>query len=69
MNAMCTFMHLFDEYFSFAVVISASFHRYVNYFDIQVLMMVTETETLTSIFHHDICMYLYYVFSVTFIDR
>ena len=34
MNAMCTFMNLFVVYFSFAPVISASIHRYVNYFDI-----------------------------------
>ena len=34
----------------------------VNYFDIQVLMMVTETETLTSTLHHDIFNYLDYVF-------
>ena len=45
---MCTFMYLFVVYFLFAPVILASIHRYVNYFDIQVLMMVTETETLTS---------------------
>ena len=31
--------------FLFAPVISTSIHRYVNYTDIQVLMMVTETET------------------------
>ena len=42
---MYTFMYLFVEYFSFAPVILASIHRYVNYFDIQVLMMVTENET------------------------
>ena len=67
MNAMCTFMYRFVVYFSFASVISASIHRYVNYFDIQVLMMVTETETLTSTLHHNIFAYLYYVFSATFI--
>ena len=44
MNAMCTFVYLFVEYFLFAPVISASIHRYVNYSDTQVLMMVTETE-------------------------
>ena len=43
---MCPFVYLFVVYFSFAPVISASIHRYVSYFDIQVLMMVTETETL-----------------------
>ena len=32
-------------YFLFDPIISASIHRYVNYFDIQVQMMVTETET------------------------
>ena len=42
--------------------ISASVHRYVNYFDIQVLMMVTETETLTSTLHHNIFTYLDYGF-------
>ena len=67
MNAMCMFMYLFVVYFSFAPVISASIHRYVNYFDIQVLMMVTETETLTSTLHHNIFTYLDYVFSATFI--
>ena len=45
MNAMCTFVNLFVIYILFAPVISASIHRCVNYFDIQVLMMVTETET------------------------
>ena len=45
------------------VEISASIHRYVNYFDIQVLMMVTETETLTSTLHRDIFTYLDYIFS------
>ena len=39
----------FHIYNIFAPVISASVHRYVNYFDIQVLIMVTETET----FHVD----------------
>ena len=39
------FMYLFVEYFSFAPVISASIHCYVNCFDIQILMMVTETES------------------------
>ena len=32
LNAMCMFMYLFVVYFSFAPVISASTHRYVNYF-------------------------------------
>ena len=62
MNAMCRFKYLFIVYFSFAPVISASIHRYVNYFDIQVLMMVTETETLTSTLHHNLFTYLDYVF-------
>ena len=62
MNAMCIFMYLFVVYFSFASVISASIHRYVNYFDIQVLMMVTETETLTSTLPHNIFNYLANVF-------
>ena len=48
MNTMCTFMYLFVVYISFAPVISASIHRYVNYFEIQLLMIVTETETVTS---------------------
>ena len=65
MNTMCMFMYLFVVYFSFAPVISASIHRYVNYFDIQVLMMVTET--LTSTLHHNIFTDLDYVFSATFI--
>ena len=34
---------------------------------IQVLMKVTETETLTSTLHHNIFTYLDYVFSATFI--
>ena len=67
MNAKCTFIYLFVVYFSFAPVISASIHRYVNYFDIKVLTMVTETETLTSTLHHNIFTYLDYVFSATFI--
>ena len=62
MNAMCTFVYLFVEYFSFAPVISASIHCYVNYFDIQVLMMYTETETLTSTLNHSKFTYLDYVF-------
>ena len=52
----------FVAYFSFAPVVSASIHRYVNYFDIQVLMMVTETETLTSTLHHNKFSHLDYVF-------
>ena len=67
MNAICTFVYLFVVYFSFAPVISASIYCSVNYFDIQVLMMVTETETLTSTLHHNIFTYLDYVFSATFI--
>ena len=51
MKAMCTFVYLFVVYFSFAPVISASIHRYVNYSDIQVLMMVTETETFNIDFN------------------
>ena len=47
-------------------IISASIHRYVNYFDIQVLMMLTETETLTSTLHHDIFTYLYFVYIFIF---
>ena len=68
MNAMCTFMYLFIVCFSFAPVISASIHRYVNHFDIQVLMMITETETLTltSTLRHNIFIYLDYVFSAPF---
>ena len=41
--------------------------HYVNYFDIQVLMMVTKTETLTSTLHHNIFTYFDYVFSAAFI--
>ena len=37
----------------------------MNYFDIHVLMMVTETETLTLL--NNIFTYLDYVFSATFI--
>ena len=39
-----------------------SINRNENYFDIPVLMMVTETETLTSTLHHNIFTYLDYVF-------
>ena len=60
-------MYLFVVYFSFIPVISASIHRYVNYFGIQVLMMVTETETLTSTLHHNKFTYLDYAFSATFL--
>ena len=42
------YLYLFVVYFSYDPVISANIHRHVNYYDIQVLMMVTETETLTS---------------------
>ena len=67
MNARYTFLYLFVIYFSFILVISANIRRYVNYFDIQVLMIVAETETLTSTLHHNIFTYLDYVFSATFI--
>ena len=53
MNATCTFV-----YFFVAPVIAAIIHRYVNYFDIQVLMMVTETKTLTLTLHYNIFTYL-----------
>ena len=62
MNAMYTSMYLFVVYFSFGPVISATIHRYVNYSDIHVLMMVTETETLTSTLNHNKFPYLDYVF-------
>ena len=62
MNAMCTFVYLFIVYFSFAPVISASINHYVNYSDIQDLMMVTETEMLTSTLNHHKFTYLDYVF-------
>ena len=67
MNTMCMFKYLSVVYFSFAPVISASINCYVKYFDIQVLMMVTETETLTSTLHHNTFTYLDDVFSATFI--
>ena len=63
LNAMCMFIYLFVVYFSFAPVISAITHRYCELFYIQVLMMVTITETLTSTSHHDIFTYLDYIFS------
>ena len=62
MNTMCLFVYLLVVYFSFAPVISASIHRCVIYFDIQVLMMVTETETLTSTLYHNKFTDLDYVF-------
>ena len=43
-------------------MISANIYRYVNYIDIQVLMMVIETETLTSALHHNKFTYLDYDF-------
>ena len=70
MNSMYRFMYLFVVYFSFAPVISASIHRYVNYFVIQVLMMATETETLTSTLHHNIFTYFVrpkYIFKYIYI--
>ncbi len=45
--------YIFVVYFSFAPVISASIHRYVNYSDTQVLMMFTEIETLTLTLYHN----------------
>ena len=48
---MYTFVYLFVVYFSFAPVISTSILRYVDYSDIQVLMMVTETETFNVDFN------------------
>ena len=39
-----------------------SIHRNVNYSDIQVLMMVTKTETLRSTLHHNKFTNLDYVF-------
>ena len=45
-------MYLFVIYFSFAPVILANI--YVNYFNIQVLMMVTDIETFASTLHHNI---------------
>ena len=64
---MCTCIYLFVVYFSFAPVISASILRYVNYCDIQIMLMLTETETLTSTKHHNIFTYFDYDFSATFI--
>ena len=65
---LCARLWIFSLHISyFSPVISANIHCYVNYFDIQVLMMVTETKTLTSTLHHDIFTYLDYVFSATFI--
>ena len=48
---LCAHLYLFVVYFSFAPVISASIHRYVIYSDIQILMMVTETETFNINFN------------------
>ena len=62
-------VYLFVVYFSFAPIISACIDCYVNYFDMQVLMMVTETETLTSTLYHNIFTDLDYVYSATFIDK
>ena len=48
---LCARLCLFVVYISFALFISTSIHRYVNYSDIQVLMMITETETFNVDFH------------------
>ena len=69
MNAMCTFEYLFIVDFSFAPVISASIHHYVNYSDIQVLMMATETEILTLTLIHNKFTYLDYVFLLSSYSR
>ena len=67
---LCAHLYLFVAYFSFAPVISASIYRYVDYSDIQVLMMVTETETfncriLINIYFH-IYIYIYiYIYKHT----
>ena len=42
---LCAHLYLYVVYFSFAPVISASIHHYAKYSDIQILMIVTETET------------------------
>ena len=73
MNAMCMFTYLFIVYFLFAPVILPSIHRYVNYSDIQVLMMVTETETFnvdfTIIINSPIwIMFFYYLHNVIYIN-
>ena len=48
---MCTFVYIFVAYFSFAPAISGNTHRYVNYSDIKVLKMFTETETFNVDFN------------------
>ena len=40
----CARLYLFVVYISFGPVISTTIHRYVNFFDTQAFMMVTETE-------------------------
>ena len=50
MNAMWTLVYLFVVYISFGPVISTSIYHYVNYSDIKVLMMVSETETFNVVF-------------------
>ena len=42
---LCARLYLFVVYISFAPVISTSNHRYVNYSDVGVPMMVAEAET------------------------
>ena len=59
---LCSCLCIFSLYISHLLLSSQSIHRYVNYFDIQVLMMVTETERLTSTLHQNIFTYLDYVF-------
>ena len=67
MNAICRFVYLFLVYLSFAPVTSASILHNVNYSDIQVLMMVTKPEMLTSTLHHNQFTYLGHFFSAAFI--
>ena len=45
LRTLFTRFYFFVVYISFVPVISTSTHRYVNFSDIKVLMMVTETET------------------------
>ena len=61
LNAMCMFMYLFVIF----LICSCHLSKHPSIcelFHIQVLMTVTETETLTSTLHHDIFTYLDYIF-------
>ena len=59
-------MHVYVSFRCIFLIFSCHLSKHPSIcelFHIQVLMMVTETETLTSTLHHDIFTYLDYIFS------